>query len=59
MCVLMEAYFPSESTLPLSGEINANKGSAEDEEGVKRMTKKRLKRGKTNKSLASREGKKE
>ncbi len=28
--VLMEAYFPSESTLPLSGEINANKGSGED-----------------------------
>lgn len=26
----MEAHFPSESTLPLSGEINANKGSGED-----------------------------
>lgn len=32
MCVdvLMEACFPSESTLPLSGEINANKGNGED-----------------------------
>lgn len=32
MCVsiLIEAYFPSESTLPLSGEINANKGGEED-----------------------------
>ena len=28
--VLMEAYFPSESTLLLSGEINANTGSGED-----------------------------
>lgn len=28
--VLIEAYFPSESPLSLSGEINANKGSEED-----------------------------
>lgn len=30
MSVLIEAYFPSESPLSLSGEINANKGSEED-----------------------------
>lgn len=37
MCVsiLMEAYFPSESILPLSGEINANKGSGEDRRSEK------------------------
>lgn len=46
----MEAYFPSESTLPLSGEINANKGGEEDwrSEG---MTTKGYKKRKTNKGL--------
>lgn len=46
----MEAYFPSESTLPLSGEINANKGGEEDwrSEG---MTTKDWKKRKTNKGL--------
>lgn len=28
-CGLIEAYFPSESTQTLSGEINANKGNKE------------------------------
>lgn len=28
--VVIEAYFPSDSPLSLSGEINANKGSEED-----------------------------
>lgn len=59
MCVsiLMESYFPSESTLPLSGEINANKGSREDgrsEKNEKKMAEKR----KTNKGLYLREEKK-
>lgn len=46
----MEAYFPSESTLPLSGEINANKGGEEDwrSEG---MTTKDWKKCNTNKGL--------
>lgn len=35
MCVLIEVYFPSESTPLLSGEINANKGGEEDRRSEK------------------------
>lgn len=43
LCVsLMEGYFPSESTPPLSGEINANKRSGEDR-GIEKNDKKGLK----------------
>lgn len=45
----MEAYFPSESTLPLSGEINANKGSGEDG-GSEKNDKKGLKNKKQTKA---------
>lgn len=51
----MEAYFPSESTLPLSGEINANKESGEDGRSKKNDLKKRAEKTKTNKGLDLRE----
>lgn len=53
----MEAYFPSESTLPLSGEINANKGSGEDWRSEKN-DKKGMEKCKTNKGMDLRKEKK-
>lgn len=49
----MEAYFPSESTLPLSGKINANKESGEDGRSERSDLKRNAE--KTNKGLDLRE----